>query len=208
MRPIIVMVVLFSLSIQAKSNEWKVKKLFKDKIEVTYRISERIDETGAKVPLIEDNAVTVDSLSLQKCITFMKDISKHKLFTGDATSQKVRTLSDSAWIVYYYSDNPWPVSNSDCVAIMKFSMNPKEKTALFSFVAAPNEFEFRNVHRMTYYSVTYIFEDRGNGTVKITEKGNSSPPVKVPLWLIKSAFPKAPAKGLRTMVKLIKETAE
>jgi hypothetical protein len=205
MRPIFLILILFSTGLQAQINEWNVKNLFNDKIEVKYRISEKIDENGACEILIEDNATTTDSLSLQKCISFMNDISKHKQFSGDKISEMVKTISDSTWVVYYYTDNPWPINNSDCVALMKYSRSSDKKTACFSFTAAPTEYESRNVNRMTNYNITYLFEDLGNGKVKILMSGRTSPPVKVPLWLIKSAFPKAPVDGLRKMVKLIKE---
>jgi hypothetical protein len=205
MRPIILIPILFSICIQAQTNNWIARKFFDGKIEAKYRISERIDENGARVTLIEDNSTTTDSLSLQQCIAFMKDVSKHKQFTDDKISKMVRALSDSSWVVYYYTDNPWPINNSDCVAIMKYTVNPDNNSASFAFVAAPNEYESGNVSRITYYSITYLFEDLGNGTVKITMNGRTTPPVKVPLWLIKSAFPKAPAEALRKLVKGIKE---
>lgn len=59
---------------------------------------------------------------------------------------------------------------------------------------------------MTYYSMTYSFNDIGNGNVEITVTGKSTPPVKVPHLLIKSAFPGVPANTIRKMVKLLKET--
>ena len=43
------------------------------------------------------------------------------------------------------------------------------------------------------------------GQYRITMRGKSSPPVKVPMWLVKSAFPKAPASAVRDIVKLVKE---
>lgn len=70
---------------------------------------------------------------------------------------------------------------------------------------APAEYRKGDVDRMTHYNVTYTFKDLDNGTVEIIMTGKSSPSVKVPVWLIKSAFPGAPANALRKRVKLAKE---
>ena len=196
----------FNIGIQAQTNQWKVKTLFDEHIELKYRISKRIDDTGVRVALIEDYTTTTDSLCMHKCISFMKDVTKHKHFAGDKISKFVRSISDSTWIVYYYSDNPWPVRNSDCVALMRFTESPDNKTAIFSLTAAPTEYESKGVNRMTNYNITYLFEDLANGKVRITMTGRTSPPVKVPLWLIKSAFPKTTANAIRKLATLIKQT--
>lgn len=187
------------------SKEWKTKNIDGGKIMVKYCISERIDEKGKKVPLIEDIVKSTDSLNILDCIALMKDVSRHKEFTGDYISEKVGIISDNEYIVYYFSKNPWPIANSDCVANMKFSEDKVEKTAVFRFTAAPSEYKTGNVKRMTYYDITYSFKDLGNGTVEITETGKTTPPVDVPLWIIKSAFPGAPASSMRKLVKLSKE---
>jgi hypothetical protein len=197
--------ILLSFNILAQDKDWKTAKSDYGKITVNYKISTRTDENGKKVPLIEDMTTTTDSLSMQNCISLMKDVSKHKEFTDDYTSEKVKTISDNEWVVYYYSKNPWPIANSDCVSKMTFSENMTEKTATFKFTAAPNEFKKGKVKRMTCYNVTYSFKDLGNGKVEITITGKSTPPVKVPLWIIRSAFPGVPVTALRKFVKLAKD---
>jgi hypothetical protein len=87
----------------------------------------------------------------------MKDPSQHKGFKGDFSSETIEVPSDHEWLVYCYSKNPWPVPDSDCVAILSFS------------------------------------EDAALGTA-----------VEVPLRLIQSAFPGAPAEGIRKLVKMAK----
>lgn len=117
----------------------------------------------------------------------------------------MRSISPNEWIIYYYTDNPWPIANSDCVSRMTFTENKEGKTATFTFVATPSEYEKGNVNRMTHFNVVYTFKDLENGKVKITMIGKSSPPVKVPMWLIKLAFPSAPANAIRKLVELVKE---
>ena len=191
---------------QTLTKEWKSKKLYNGQITVEYCISERIDENGSRVILIEDNATTTKNISMQNCILLLKDISKHKEFTGNKISRKIKTISDTEWVVYYYTDNPWPIADSDRVAIMTFVENTGEKTTVFNFTCAPSEYEKGTVNRSTYFDLTYSFKDLGNDKIEINISGKSTPPVDVPLWLIKSAFPKAPAIHLHKLVKLIEET--
>ena len=198
------LLICFSLGTQAQAKKWKTKKLYNDKVTVTYRISERTNKDGDVVTLIEDDATIIDSLSLENCIAVLKDGSKHKEFTNDKISSLVKAISANEWIVYYYTDNPWPIANSDCVAKMTFTENTDEKTVIFKLTAAPTAFEEGNVNRMTYYNIIYTFKDLGNGLVEINMSGKTTPPVKVSNWLIEAAFPKAPAEALYNMVELIK----
>jgi len=197
--------IFFFLNVSSQDKDCKVKNLDNGNIIVKYCISKLYDELGNKFIQIEDSTITVDYIDFKKCITLMKNVQKHKLFTGDAKSEIVRVISDNEWIIYYYTDNPWPVRNSDCVLRMKFIENMEEKTVTFKLVAAPSEYEKGNVNRMTHFNIIYAFKDLGNGKVKITMTGKSSPPVKVPMWLIKSAFPSAPANAIRKFIKLVKE---
>ena len=197
-------IVLISTSVTAQTEDWTTEKAHDDKITVTYRISERTDELGNVVTLIEDSTTTIASVSYQNCIQVFKDISSHKEFTGDEMSERVRTVSDTSWLVYYFMDNPWPVSNSDCVAKMTFTENEDANLATFSLVAAPTEYEMGSVNRMTYYNVKYKFKDIGNGKVEITVTARTTPPVNVPDWLLKSAFPSAPADAVYRLVNHLK----
>ncbi len=84
-----------------------------------------------------------------------------------------------------------------------FIEDKKEKTAIFKLSAVPTEYEMGDVNRMQFFNIEYTFKDLGKGRVRITIEGNSSPPVKVPMWLVKSAFPKAPASTVKKIIKLV-----
>ena len=197
--------IFLNINIIAQTQQWNTKILDKGKITVKYRITNQVDAKGQEVLIIEDSSSVTENLDFQKCITLLKDVLGHKEFTGDKVSKKVKDISENESIVYYYAKNPWPIANSDCVARMTYYYDETEKRALFQFTAAPSEFETGDVARMTNYNVTYSFRDLGGGMVEIIVTGKTSPPVKVPLWMIKSAFPGVPAKALRKIVKLTKK---
>jgi len=87
---------------------------------------------------------------------------------------------------------------------MSFTEDAAQGTAVFKLSAAPDLLESKKVGRMSFYTIVYSFKDMGDGTVKITVTGKTSPPVEAPLWLIKSAFPGMPADGIRKFVKAAK----
>jgi hypothetical protein len=197
--------IFLNINIMAQTHQWNTKILDKGKITVKYRISKQNDALGQEVLVIEDSSSVTENIDFQKCITLLKNVSGHKEFTGDKISKKIKDISENECIVYYYAKNPWPIANSDCVSRMIYHYNAAEKTALFQFTAAPTEYAAGDVNRMTNYNVTYSFRDLGGGLVEIIVTGKTSPPVKVPMWMIKSAFPGVPAKALRKIVSLTKE---
>jgi hypothetical protein len=186
----------------AQDGEWNTGSSKDGKVEVKYRFTHQVDSNAQEILIIEDISILKDNLDFNKCISLMKEVSKHKEFTGDHITKKVRETPDSSYIVYYYTKNPWPIANSDCVALMTYHLNSTEKMAEFILTAAPDEYPMGDVNRMVHYRVSYLIQDLGDGTVEITVKGKTSPPVKVPFWLIKSAFPGAPIKALQKFAKV------
>jgi hypothetical protein len=195
---------LAAAALGAESGEWKDARLDGGAISVRYRISERVDESGAEVPLIEDISTTIADVSLHSCVALMKDPSRHREFMGDYSSETITAISDHEWLVYYYTRNPWPVPDSDCVAVLSFTEDAERGSAVFTLSAAPDLIERGTVKRLSFWNIAYSFKDLGTGRVEIVVTGRSSPPVAVPLWLIKSAFPGAPADCIRKFVKIAK----
>jgi hypothetical protein len=102
----------------SQETKWKSKTINNGTTTVRYCISEINDEKGKKIPLIQDYTNTIISgISMEKCIALMKDIPKHKYFTGDYTSKLIKTISENEWIIYYYTKNPIFIENSDCVCV-------------------------------------------------------------------------------------------
>lgn len=199
---VLLAMIFLNADIVAQVKEWETEITKDGKVTVKSRISERTDEKGDAVQLIEYVATTTASVDMQDCIAVLKDGSKHKEFTDDEVSKTVETLSDNEWIVYYYTNAPWPMPDNDCVAKMILSEDETNKTATFTLTTAPSMFEMKDVKRMTYYNVTYTFKDLGNDKVEMTLTGNSSPVVQAPAWMVSAWFPNGPADILRTILEL------
>jgi hypothetical protein len=194
--------ILLNTNIFSQTDGWKTEKTKDGKITVRSRISERTNEMGDEVQLIEYVATTIASVDIQNCISVLKNVSKHKEFTFDDVSKKVKTISDNEWIVYYYTDESWPMSGNDCVAKMIYSEDETNKTTTFTLTAAPSMFEKKDVERMTYYNVKYAFEDLENDKIKMIIDGEMSPVVQAPKWMLRAWFPEGPADALRGIITL------
>jgi|GEM_PF-922103 len=190
-------------SATAQTTQWKAGTADNGQIVVKYNISERVNEDGVEVPLIEYVTTATASVSMQDCIALLKDPARHKDFMGDKTSQTLSHPSENEWVIYSYYRAPFSFPDNDRVTKMTFTEDPTRKAAVFSFEAAPTLLEPRGVKRVTYYSSVYTLEEREGGTVALTlVLKMSPPPSKAPLWMIKAAFPGAGADKLRNLVKL------
>ncbi len=203
---LIIILISMNMTLFAQTEDWIVKSLYDDQITVQYRFSEQVDEEGQPKMLIEDLTTTTVQADLESCINLMKDVEQHKEFTGDKISKIVKSVSDHEWIVYYYSNNPWPIKDSDNVSRLTMATDTSMTTVTFTLTAVPDEYEDKGVNRMEFYQAVYTFKDLGNDQVSIVIAGRSIPPVNVPDWLVKSAFPGTPAKSVKKMVTLLKQS--
>jgi hypothetical protein len=80
-----------------------------------------------------------------------------------------------------------------------------QKIVTFTLKATPSEYRNENVKRMDNYNVAYMFKETDKGEIEITLTGKSTPPVKVPVFIIKFAFPGAPLNAVKRIIALLKE---
>ncbi len=201
---IILFSVLINTSLFAQTKEWKIEKTDDGSVEVKSCISEHKTSTGNTLPLIEYTATTIVRTDIQKCISLMKDIPKHKAFLRDAKESKmVTSLAVNQWIVYYNFNAPWPFSDYDCVTKMELMENDKNSTAIFTLVAAPSLYKKTDEDRLTDYKISYQFKKLADGKVAITIIGRMSPLIKIPLWMLRGTMPDHPAEVLHKIVTLV-----
>ena len=188
----------------SQTNEWKTEKNKDGKVTVKSNISRRTDEKGDVVQLIAYSATTRERVNISNCISVLKDVSNHKYFLDEKESKMVKTISDNKWVIYYYFDSPWPMPDADCVVHMIFTEDVAKRTATFTLTAAPTLFEKKEIERMTYYNVTYVFKEVGDDEVEMTTTAKVTPVVQAPDWMVRSFFPEGPADILQRILKLAK----
>jgi hypothetical protein len=197
-------ILLLAANAAAQTNTWKIEKTDDEKIIVKSHVSERVDDAGNTLPLIEYVATTTDDLTMQRCIAIMKDASKHKYFLDVKVSEKVKALSKNEWVNYYVFNAPWPFSPTECVAKVVYIEDAKNKTVAFVQTAAPTLMKPTDLKRFTYYNFTYAFKDIGNGKVEVSVTVKMALPSKVPLWILRSSLPESAADPLRKLIQTIK----
>jgi hypothetical protein len=198
----IVLGAILSASALARAEDWKREVSHDGKATVEYRVSRIGDDAGEERPLIEFKASLIDSAGYERCLSVMLDVSKHKIINDDEASETIRRLSETEWILYYEVKIPWPLPKTDCVMRMRLSKDSADKSAEFALTAAPELAPSRGKRRFRIHRFSYTLKDLGNGKVALGVAGKSSPPFKVPLWMIRAGFPEAASDPLRKIVKL------
>jgi hypothetical protein len=200
---LIIAFVIVKTNTYAQTTEWDTETVDKGTISVKSHVSER-KEGDKTLPLIEYIVTKTDIVSYQKCILAMKEVSKHNQFLDLKSSFIANKNNEKECILYYCFSAPWPFSPTDCVAKMIFDEDKANKTAVFTLTAAPTSYKATDYSRFNYYNVVYTFKDLGNGKVDIMLHAKMSPPVSVPLWLIRKGFPEIGADIIRKFVNLVK----
>ena len=195
-------IMLFSTSMIAQTQKWKDAKTKDGKISTKYKISSRTNENGEDVPLIEMVTTAIEKISIDKCIALARNVSRHKDFHGDDSSNLVKVISDHEWVLYYYTEGTLFSPDADGVYTMTFNEDPLGKIASFRIEAAPTLVEERGVKRVTYLNETFTFKDLGNGLIQITMTSNMSPAFQVPGWILKMSFPDLAFKVMENFIKL------
>lgn len=192
-------------TIQAQDSEWD-KEFSKDgKIEVLSKISKENDKDGNNIQIIEYKVSTVVDLDLSKCVSAVSNIENHKDFYSDTQiSKKIKDISDSESLVYFFIDSQWPLPNSDCVSIMSIAENKEDKYAEITLIAVPEEYEMKDVKRMSLSETTYSFKERKDGLLVFEIISRFSPVINAPSWMIKSWFPDGPIEMTENIIEIIK----
>lgn len=99
-RIVLIGFILFNVSLSAQTDEWKTATNKNGNITAKYNFSTRVNEDGNKVPLVETITTAIGDVSLESCITLMKNISEHKEFRGEKSSKPIKIISENEWIIY------------------------------------------------------------------------------------------------------------
>jgi len=203
-RTILLGMVLFSTYLSAQTNEWKTATSKDGKVMAKYNFSTRINENGEKAPVVETIATTIEHIPIENAVLLMKDISKHKDFRGEKSSELVETISNNEWIIYYFNGKSLIAPSVDGSYIMTFEEDKKNKTATFTIMTDPTLVKETDASRITYAKEIYSFKELHGDQLEITIKTTVSPGFKVPSVLMKKAFPKKIFENMNKFVVLAK----
>ncbi len=203
-RLVLILAATLSMVSLSEANEWKKEKTDDGKVMVEYRVSQIKDTAGEEAPFIEYNTSMTDSVDFEKCISVLLNVANHKTINDDEGSEIVKTISETEWILYYTLKIPWPLPKTDCVVRMNFSRDTVNKSAQFNLIADSGQLPSKGKKRFSVHQISYTFKDLGNGKVELSTVGKSSPPFKIPLWMIRANFPNGASDPLRNIVKLAK----
>lgn len=184
----------------AQTKIWKTESVDGGKIVVKSCVSERKDGTTT-LPLIEYVVTTSANVNYQKCLAMLKDINKHKSFLDLKSAFQVKEINETESIIYYCFNAPWPFSPTDCVNKMTFTEDKIKKTASFNLQCSPNSYKQTDYKRFNVYTVSYNFKDLGNGKVEIIVTARMSPPISVPLMMIRAGFPGIASDIVKDIIK-------
>lgn len=192
------------INLFGQNEEWKQQFSDDGKIEVLSKFSKERNADGEEFQVIEYVSSMIIDYPLEDCLAIIKNVDNHKEFYSDTeTSDKIKEISDTECLVYFYIDSPWPLPNSDCVSIMTFSENLEEGSAQFNLIAHPNEMEMKDVKRMTFSETVYSFKRTKDQKILFEMKSKFSPVVNAPTWLVKSWFPDGPVEIMENIELLI-----
>ncbi len=198
LRGLVMVLLLIATPTVAQEEPWVMQSTDDGEIVVESRIYEQ----GEDLQIIEYIVTTSADVTLDECIRVLKNVENHKIFMDDQVSKVVKVLSDNEWVIYYYTDSPWPMPDSDCVSRMKFIENMDDGVVRFHINAAPSDYPESKVKRMSIYNVSYDFKSTATRQVEIVISAKMSPVIQAPMWLVKSMFPEGPADVARKIIKL------
>jgi hypothetical protein len=159
---------------------------------------------GQPVQFVEDETVTVANADLKGAVALFKDVASYAETFNNADCRLLESLDEDTWLIYEFVDNPWPVADSDRVSQVTYQ-HDQEGMVVFRFYATPDAYPDQGVARQECYDVSYTITDLGDGRIELHERGEAITPVRVPDWLLKSAFPGALFGSLRHIKEILEQ---
>jgi len=192
-----ILVLFLSLPGLALANKWTREKSKDGAAEVQSQVQE-ITIQGKTVDVVEYLASTQTKVKKQKFLAAMMSASNHKVVLQNKQSRLLDSVSETEWIIYYLFDFPWPMSDADCVVIMR--LEEEENQVTFKLRAAPDRYPMQDVDRMTLYDVEYSLQETDDSTSTISIYSKIASSMDAPDFLVNMWFPEGPADLLKRVI--------
>ena len=200
----ILSILLFiTINASAQTIEWRTEYSEDKNTEVVYAIYDSLITEEEEVTIIEYRAKTKTSASLQNCAAIFNDPNMHKKFYEYTdVSEKVKDVSDSEWIIYYYYSPPWPIADSDCVSRITMITDTLNNKIVFTSFSESDLIEMKDVTRSELNDITFTFTQINDKEVEIFIEAKLIPATQAPKWMMNGWFPDGPANTLSRFKKL------
>jgi len=187
----------------AQGSKWRTEISDDSLITVQYNIYDSLDAEGDEVTYIEYNATTKTKATIEICKAVFNNPDMHKKFYEyTEVSKKIKTISKSEWIIYYYYNPPWPIADSDCVSRITMISDSLNGKVIFTSFSEPNLIEKKDVVRSELNDITFMFTQLSGEEVEIFIEAILIPETPAPNWMISAWFPDGPANTLTRFKKL------
>ncbi len=199
----LIILLLITINLSAQENEWSTELSEDGKTEIVYAIYDSVNVGGDDVKFIEYTAKTTTTASLEKCAEVFNNPDMHKKFYEyTEKSDKIKNVSESEWIIYYYYTPPWPIADSDCVSKITEKRDSINNKIIFTSFSESSLLEMKDVTRSELNNITFTFTQINDSEVEIFIKAKLIPAVSAPKWMMSSWFPDGPAKTLKRFKQL------
>ncbi len=200
------LLIIFSLLLSpyvsiANQPTWN-KEITDDGIVVHYRITDTIinDEVFS---LLHYKAQSKVSSSYKNCINVLKNAENYRsIFDYTKESKTIKTLGANEWLIYFYLDMPWPMSDSDAAYKMKLTQHNQSKSTCIEMISSPDMMPMQKVKRATIGHSKYLVEQIEKEHVRLSIETLSVPVSETPDWMVKAWFPEGPAKIIRRIEEM------
>ena len=118
----------------------------------------------------------------------------------------VERLSDTDMYVHTLNDLPWPVTNRDAVAHVRWSQDPESLAVTMLATATPDKVPTRRGSvRIKYAETSWTFSPAPGGRVQVESLAHIDPAGGVPAWLTNRLLVDSPWDTMRDMRKIVND---
>ena len=194
---------LIFINTSAQTIEWRTEYSGDKNTKVVYAIYDSVNTEGEEVTFIEYRAKTKTSASLENCIEIFNNPDMHKKFYEyTEVSKKVKDISKTEWIIYYYYSPPWPIADSDCASRITMITDTLNNKMVFTSFSESDLIEMKDVTRSELNDITFTFTQINDKEVEIFIEAKLIPATQAPKWMMNGWFPDGPANTLSRFKKL------
>ncbi|MBN2825237.1 MAG: hypothetical protein JXQ76_07940, partial [Campylobacterales bacterium] len=176
---------------------WSIAFAFADGWETRY------DKDGIKVEVKLDNEIaqrstTILNASLEKCVSFQRDIDKYKKFMVTAKDVKlIEKKDDHNFIVRIVSDMPWPMGETTSMATKEITYDEAQKCYTVK-THLQNINEDKSKYTLSYWTFKELAPNRVKVEMSSTTYNN-----KVPRYIVSMFIDDIPKQTIENFKKAV-----